>query len=404
MKKMYKLLLSLLVTATAASAVSDYDMNMQLKAKQDSLEAKRGLEIDGNIKGVLNNVYMSSDQEKAELNKMPNAERSQFVTADLGFHFRPYDAVRFNAILRFEAGMQNYFASSAKSISVPWLNVEGNIGSAFYWVVGDFREQYSPLTLYSPSGIDEILYEPMIFTRGREMAMSNAMIEGNQRNLQGVNLQLRNDFGGMAGEVRLEGIFARLRRVQLLDFSGSNGNLLPNGGNSVVNDGAVYPGSYQSANMDKWMLSGNFEYLPVNKNVFLGFTGMYVFDDSASFTRTMRPENQEVIVDGQLQSYEDGSLGMVTNPTSFDLGEYKPDYINPLDLDPQRTTVFAGRLGVDVAGLMANKELTLDLMGEYAMSSDKLYEYETVTTTAEDGSEIRTSKERKSITTARLSW
>ena len=73
MKKMYKLLLSLLVTATAASAVSDYDMNMQLKAKQDSLEAKRGLEIDGSIKGVLNNAYMSSDQEKAELNKLPNA-------------------------------------------------------------------------------------------------------------------------------------------------------------------------------------------------------------------------------------------------------------------------------------------------------------------------------------------
>ena len=114
MKKMYKLLLSLLVTATAASAVSDYDMNMQLKA------------------GVLNNAYMSSDQEKAELNKLPNAERSQFVTADLGFHFRPYDAVRFNAILRFEAGMQNYFASSAKSISVPWLNVEGNVGRALY--------------------------------------------------------------------------------------------------------------------------------------------------------------------------------------------------------------------------------------------------------------------------------
>ena len=389
MKKMYKLLLSLLVTATAASAVSDYDMNMQLKAKQDSLEAKRGLEIDGSIKGVLNNVYMSSDQEKAELNKMPNAERSQFVTADLGFHFRPYDAVRFNAILRFEAGMQNYFASSAKSISVPWLNVEGNVGRALYWVVGDFREQYSPLTLYSPSGIDEILYEPMIFTRGREMAMSNAMIEGNQRNLQGVNLQLRNDFGGVAGEVRLEGIFARLRRVQLLDFSGANGNLLPNGGNAIINDGAVYPGSYQSANMDKWMLSGNLEYLPVNKNVFLGFTGMYVFDDSASFTRTMRPENEEMIVDGELKSYVDGSLDKVANPTSFDLGNYKQDYINPLDLEPQRTTILAGRLGVDVAGLMANKDLTLDLMGEYAMSSDKLYEYEVVTTTAEDGTEIQ---------------
>ena len=379
MKMMYKILLSLLVTASIASAESDYEMNQLLKAKQDSLEAKRGLEVGGSVKGLLVNSYMSSDQEKADVNKLPNVERSQFVTADLDFHFRPYDAARFNMLLRFQAGMQNYFANSAKSISVAWLNAEGNVGKNFYWVVGDFRQQYSPLTLYSPTGTDGLLYEPLIFTRGRDMAMSDALIEGNQRNLQGVNLQFRNDFGGMAGELRVEGIFARLRRVQILDFSGANGNLLPNGGNPLLNNGLAYPGSYQSANMDKWMLSGNVEYLPVNKNVFVGFTGMFVFDDSASFTRTSRHEYQELIADGQLQIATDTELlDKVNNPTSFDAGEYKPAFINPLELEPQRTTIMAGRVGADVAGIMGNKALTLDLMGEFAMSNDKLYEYVTV--------------------------
>ena len=377
MKMMYKILLSLLVTASVASAESDYEMNQLLKAKQDSLEAKRGLEIGGSVKGVLVNSYMSSDQEKAVDNKMPNVERSQFVTADLDFHFRPYDAARFNMILRFQAGMQNYFANSAKSISAAWLNVEGNVGKDFYWVVGDFRQQYSPLTLYSPSGIDGLLYEPMIFTRTRDMALSDAMIEGNQRNLQGVNLQFRHDFGGAAGELRAEGIFARVRRVQLLDFSGANGNLLPNGGNPLVNNGLIYQGSYQSSNMDKWLLSGNFEYLPLNKNIFAGFTGMLVFDDSASFTRTMRPENEELIVDGKLQWAQNGELvDEIRNPANdFDGGEYKSAYINPLELDPQHTTVLAGRVGADVAGIMGNKDLTLDLMGEFAMSNDRIVEY-----------------------------
>ncbi|MCQ2061728.1 MAG: hypothetical protein MJY99_00130 [Fibrobacter sp.] len=373
---MYKFLLSLLLVASAASATSELELNKQIKAKDDSLNAKRGLEIGGSVKGILVNSYMSSDQEDGALNKMPNVERSQFVTADLDFHFRPYDALRFNMLLRLEAGMQNYFASSAKSISAAWLNVEGNVNKDFYWVVGDFRQQYSPLTLFAPTGIDDILYEPLIFARAREMAKSDALIEGNQRNLQGVNLQFRHDFGGAAGELRAEGIFARLRRVQVLDFSGANGNLLPNGGNAVVNKGSVYEGSYQSANMDKWLLSANLEYLPMNKNVFVGFTGMYVFDDSTSFRYTYRTNKEEVIVDGQLSYTDNGELiDKVSNPTAFDdNGDYQLSVINPLETDAQRTTILAGRVGADVAGFMGNKDLTLDVMGEFAMSNDKLYE------------------------------
>ncbi len=364
MKMMHKILLSLIVASSAASAASEVELNSLLKSKQDSLESKRGLLIDGSITGVLINSYMNSDQEVAEGSVNPNAERSQFVTADIGFHFRPYEAVRFNTILRFEAGMQNYFASSAKSISVPWINVEGNIGKYLYWVVGDFRQQYSPLTLFAPTGIDGLLYEPLIFSRARELAMQSAMIEGNQRNLQGVNLQFRDDLGGAAGELRLEAIFARLRRVQVLDVSGSNGNLMP---------GGEMPGAYQSANTDKWLLSGNLEYLPLNKNVFLGFTGMYVFDDSSSFTYTYRPQIKvHVADDGKLYD----SDGAVINKTGRKLeSEYQLEYINAYDMDPQQTLVLGGRLGADVAGILDNKNLTLDLMGEFAMSKDKLYEY-----------------------------
>ena len=380
MNMMYKVLLSLIVTASFASAASEVEMDRLLKAKQDSLESKRGLTIDGSITGVLVNSYMSSDQEKAEDNKLPNAERTNFVTADIGFHFRPYEAVRFNTILRLEAGMQNYFASSAKSISVPWINVEGNIGSSFYWVVGDFRQQYSPLTLFAPTGVGDILYEPMIFSRNRELAQSSAFIEGNQRNLQGVNLQFRNDLGGAAGEVRAEVIFARLRRVQLLDITGANGNLLTNG---------EMPGSYQSANMDKWLLSGNLEYLPLNKNILIGFTGMYVFDDSSSFTYTYRPENKVYVGEDGLTYESDGSVINKAGATlSNSASDYQQEYINQYDLDAQKTVILAGRLGADVAGILDNKNLTLDVMGEFAMSNDRLYEYEEISSVDEAGNPV----------------
>ena len=355
----YKIFVSLLLVASFAFATVEKQNSDLLTAKQDSLESKRGLTVDGNIKGVLVNSKVSSDQEQAKLNRMPNGERSQFVAADLGFHFRPYEFVRANTLLRFEAGMQNYFASSAKEVSVPWLNVEGNITNDFYWVVGDFRQQYSPLTLFAPTGVGNLLYEPLIFSRQREMAQKEALIEGNQRNLQGANLQFRHNLSETVGELRVDALFARLRRVQVLDFSGANGNLLPNGN---------VPGAHQSANMDKWLVAGNLELLPLSKNVYVGATGMYVFDDSTSFTRTYRHENTN------------GKYGA---PTDYTKNDYIETTINPFDLDPQQTIVASGRLGADVAGILGNKDLTLDVVFEGAMSQDKVYTHVMVDDTTE---------------------
>lgn len=364
----YKTLLSLLMVASVAFAASEVQNSNILSAKQDSLESKRGLIVDGNIKGVLVNSYMESDQEtEASTNRMPNAERSQFVSADIGFHFRPYESIRANLLLRLEAGMQNYFASSAKEISVPWLNVEGNIGNGFYWVVGDFRQQYSPLTLFAPTGVGNLLYEPLIFSRQKEMARKEALIEGNQRNLQGANLQFRHNLNETVGELRVDALFARLRRVQVLDFSGANGNILPNGN---------VPGAYQSANMDKWLVAGNLELLPLGKNVYVGATGMYVFDDSTSFTKTYRHENTN------------GKYGA---PTDYTKDDYVETLINPYDVDPQQTVVASGRLGADVAGILGNKTLSLDVMFEGAMSQDKVYQHVMVDDTTE---KVKDDKEK----------
>jgi hypothetical protein len=65
--------------------------------------------------------------------------------------------------------------------------------------------------------------------------------------------------------------------------------------------------------------------------------------------------------------------------------------INPYDVDPQQTVVASGRLGADVAGILGNKTLTLDVMFEGAMSQDKVYQHIMVDDTTE---KVKDDKEK----------
>ena len=351
--KMKRSLFALLAATVASAASPVVDNQNLLESKVDSMNAKRGLEIGGAIRGVAQASYFDSDLDATVEKMMPDVEKNEFVTADLDFHFRPYESVRANATLRLEAGMQEYFASAAKSISVAWINVEGNIGKSFYWIVGDFRQEYSPLTLFLPTV--DIMYEPLVFERQRHMAQKSQFIEGNQRNLQGVNLQFRMMPNTSVGEIRAEALMARLNRTAVLDFSGAEGNVVTN---------APMAGASQASNMDKWLAAGNLELLPLNRNLYVGATGMFIFDDEKSFSYTER--------------HEDGNY----------LGDYIREPINPYDMDAQQTMVVSGRVGGDVAGFLGNKNLTLDLVAEIAMSNDKIYTHTPTTVLDENGKTV----------------
>ena len=335
--KMMTRTLSVLALTAGVAAASVADNQDMIASKVDSANAHRGLEVTGAIRGIAQASYYDNSQDKYVTNTMPDVERNEFVNADFNVGFRPWESVRANAMLRLYAGMQDYFASAAKFIEVPWINVEGQIGNNFYWIVGDFRQQYSPLTLFAPD-ID-IMYEPQVFARKRHMAEKQQLLDGNQRNLQGVNLQFRADLGEALGQIRAEGIFARLNRAQALDLSGAEGNILPND---------TLPGSTQASNTDKFLLAGNLELLPLNKNLYLGATAMYIFDNEDSYTYAYRHP-----------------MGDLNEP-------YQQEYINPFELDPQKTIVAAGRLGGDVAGIVGSKNLILDLTAEAAMSMDQV--------------------------------
>lgn len=333
-----KIFVTLLLITISVSANAAAENQEKIAQKVDSIQAKRGLSIGGSIRSVLLSSSFSSDQDLDGINNLPDVERTEFVNADFDFTFRPWEAVRVNAMLRLEAGMQNYFASPSKSLSTPWLNVEGNACQYFYWVVGDFRQQYTPLTLFAPDVA--VMYEPMIFARERQMAKNQVLLDGNQRNLQGLNLQFRKYLDPSLGELRAEAIVARLRRIQVLDFTGEVGNILPN---------SDLPGASQAANMDKFLASFNMELWPLDKTLMVGLTGMWIFDDEKSFTYTLHKDDQ---------------------------GDFVRLPVNPYNTEAQDTKILDFRAGFDFAGITKNKNLTLDLVLEGTMSFD---DYEEVT-------------------------
>jgi len=321
----------------------------QIENRVEILNARKGLEISGTVRSASFNSYFESPDEKPSTesynegwstNKLPNHEISEFVQVDLNFKFRPWDIITANLQLRLGAGAQEYFAAAATTVNVPWMNIEGNLDEDFYWVVGDFRQSYSPLTLYMP-GID-IMYEPTAFARKREMAQKEALMEGNQRNLQGFNLQFRPQLGETFGELRVEALGARLRRAGYLDASGAMGNMLPNEG---------IAGATQAGRFDKFLIGTNIELLPLNKNLLIGATYLSIFDDESS---------------SKYYSCLPPTCSIDTTTSKY--------LLNTLDSLPQKTSVVAIRAGADIAGILDNASLIANLTAEYAMSSDVVYD------------------------------
>ncbi|MDR1830685.1 MAG: hypothetical protein LBQ76_07950 [Candidatus Fibromonas sp.] len=331
--------------ASCSLVFATENLEQVLDNKAEDINARKGIEIGGTVRSASFNSYLESPQEKPDANgiftnRMPEHEIAEFVQLDLDFKFRPWDIIGANLKLRLGAGMQEFFAAAATTVNAPWLNIEGNLGNSFYWVVGDFRQSYSPLTLYMP-GLD-IMYEPMIFARKREVAQKDALLEGNQRNLQGFNLQFRPQLGEALGELRVEALGARLRRAGYLDASGAMGNILPNEG---------IPGATQAGRFDKFLLGGNLELLPLSKNLLIGGTYLVIMDNKSS-SRYYDCINCDRLLD-----------------------QFNYDYLlNTLDSLPQKTAVFAGRAGADIAAILGNNTFIANLTAEFARSDDKVYD------------------------------
>jgi hypothetical protein len=292
----------------------------------ENYQGRKGLEMKGSGTGQL--LFSDASDTDAGTNSplvegMEKGEKVQATWFDLSFKFRPKDNVSATTILRFHQDWQTYFMARSRPIQFLWTSIDGKHkpmdGLALGYSFGDFREKYSPLTLWSNE--TEVLGEPKIFARERkELRAEEFLFDDNKRPLQGMRANGVFQFAE-GGEFRLDGQMSRLKRQQYLDFDGKNGSELQDGGDFTDFEALSY--------------SANTELLVLNA-LSVGFVYQNAWEDAKTYKYDSLTAND---ARGQMAALD--------------------------------VTVMAPRANVDIAHLIDNKSLVLELSAEYAMSKTK---------------------------------
>lgn len=320
---------ALLGAGAAALAVTAQPLSERMDDAYERVLSKNGIEIGGQI----NSEYFNSDVSGSATN--PNRysfETTQYTSFDLDMQYRPYDFISARTDLRFYQDWQTFFATRSRILAARWLSVDGNIHNMLGFNAGDFKQKYSPLTLWAPEL--DLLYEPDIFARARESLMDEQFLGGNDRVLQGLNLNFAKRFDFPVNEVRVDGIASRVRRGEYLDDKGAQGI------------------GFAKSDMDRFFFAGNGE-LFVKSNLFLGGSYLALVDDRDSYRLVEHSSYYN-------QGLQDLGASL---PVGFSLNEN--DSVIARDL-----RVASGRAGVDLAGFLGKENLTLEVLGEYALSTE----------------------------------
>lgn len=318
-------------TLSLAAAAQAEPLQQRLDGAYERILSKNGVEIVGEIDSEYQHAGIEGT---AVVDTMYDYETTQFTSFDLGMQYRPYDFISARADFRFHQDWQTFFATRSRILTSRWLSVDGNLGQMLGFNVGDYRQRYTPLTLWTPHV--DLLQEPLIFARRRAQLMEEQYLEGHDRNLQGINLNLAKRFESPLSEIRLDGMASRLRRAEYLDVLGAHGRGLTR------------------SDMDRFLFAANGEALAMD-NILLGGTFLRTVDDRESFEQFLMSEASRAEI------------------AAFDPTLLPPDgrSLNGRDSVVARDlTVIGGHGGLDVGGFLKNPRLTLDLLADYAQSSE----------------------------------
>lgn len=319
----------------------------RLDLATEKLASKHGVEIGGGI----NSEYFNSDLGGSAVDKkLYTYETTQFTSFDMDMSYRPYDFVGARAILRFHQDWQTFFATRSRIVGARWLSMDGNIARTLSFNAGDFKQKYTPLTVWAPEL--DLLYEPEIFSGARSRLMEEQFLGDNNRNLQGLNLNFAKRINSPLTEIRADAIGSRIRRAEFLDADGWQGLKFTNDRDG---DGRLDPISLATADMDRYFLAGNAEAL-LWDNVILGGTYQALMDDRESFQPAVFSQRLETLI--------------------LSAGDQGTEFLDGLSLNGERSVaaadlrVLAAHGGVDAAGFLGNSNLTLEALGEYATSTE----------------------------------
>jgi hypothetical protein len=244
----------------AAGAQGDEGRLDSLQSAVEGIMAKAGIQFSGEFRSrfLLSRIGGEGADPARRID-----ESVEYTSVDFDIGARPTSALQAKVIFRMHQDWRNFFSDVANPIFLRWVSIDGDVKRVFGYNVGDFREQYSPLTLYAPQ--IEPLFEPAIFSRLRESAMSEQFLANNDRLLQGVNLNFDAELFPILSELHAGVLATRLRLAE-----------------TSIQNGSRVATSLEAADMDMYLLGVNIDAV-ISEGLSVGATVMPLFDMPSTY-------------------------------------------------------------------------------------------------------------------------
>jgi hypothetical protein len=279
----------------------------------EHIMAKAGISFDGEFRSQYEDALIGGSAVNPHRS---NDEDVEYTSVDFDIKARPNTITQGHLIFRMEQDWRNFYSDISNPIFTRWISIDGSLKGMFSYDVGDFRQKYTPLTLYTPD-ID-ILYEPEIFSKQREVAQQEVFLDDNQKLLQGVNMNFAAELYPVFNSLKVNLMGARLRSVQ-----------------TNIQNGSKVSAAIDTSLMEKFMIGSNLD-MTFLKGLSLGGNFINIFDNKGSY------------YNAQLTKGGDSTA----------------------DTMAQNTKIADVRGGVDVGSLVSAKNWKLNVTAEMAMSYD----------------------------------
>jgi len=227
---------------------------------------------------------------------------------DLSIEARPLDAVGGKAIIRMYQDWRNMFGSMANPLTLRWISINGNVKNIFTYDVGDFKQRYTKFTLWTPE--PDIMFEPTIFARQREITMGEEFLGDNNRVMQGMNFNFGAKVAPAFQELRLNAFFSRQRQA----------------GTEKEISGTPDATNHLDVNMDRYATAFNtdMKFVPGTS---IGGTVLYVGDAKRTSrvdeSKTWKTATNDLVFSGRARLGSELFAAIDTNAVIFGLsGEF----------------------------------------------------------------------------------
>ena len=250
----------LLSVSLFASTDSENDRYGKIQSRLNSIMNKAGIHFSGTFRSQYLQSMLDADNsgDSAVDWTKKTTESNEYTSVDFDIGARPNDALSARCMFRMHQNWQNFFSDVANPIFTRWISIDGNVKDMFRFNVGDHKQKYSKLTLWSPD--IAIPFEPEIFAAKRREAMKEVFLGNNERFLTGVNFNFDAELVPVFNEMHIN---VNLSRLRLNGTSWGNGNAVAD--------------RFEDADMDRYFTGINADFLAL-RGLGFGGTFMTIFD------------------------------------------------------------------------------------------------------------------------------